>query len=423
MSEWREDNFLEKLAHSSPKHAGINLCPEAQSLCTRADSEETGTISGKLSQHIEHCSVCSDLHRRLMLFDQPASLGLDSDAIEAEKRLDSWLKGFLASQSMNSQAPLVVSAPSTVPLRSTSNPRPFWQMQWALAATAIAVIALGVLYIRRSITAQAPAPMIAQATSDGRSPAQAESQVPTEQVSATEQHPQAVAPKPPRTSGSSKVVSPPRPAANVPNQPPDAHQNNSPTIQPAPVVLAPQVATRTPSLPANAPNQSASANTITPRTATVAPVSRSSGPLMQAPGVPAARTNTASRSTAPPTVQLPAGTRIWLTLDSVTSQPEGRFQFRATLLLPVTASGTLLLGKGAQVIGSGQTIQNETSIQITELVTSGQRYKLSPASSGVSKMSGSGKAVRFESGQVLEMWLDSLSTFVAAGGSSTGPPN
>ena len=75
------------------------------------------------------------------------------------------------------------------------------------------------------------------------------------------------------------------------------------------------------------------------------------------------------------------------------------------------------------LVHSGQTIQNRASIQITELVTSGRPYKLSPASTEVSKMPGSGKAVRFESGQVLEMWPDSASTFEAPVGSNVSPPN
>src|ERR1700740_2078219 len=108
MSDWREDNFLEKLAHSSPKHSGISLCSEAESLCANADSEEIGPISGKLGQHIEHCPVCSDLHRRLVQFDQANDHDVDFVAIEAEKRLDSWLKGLLSSRSLNPQAPLVV---------------------------------------------------------------------------------------------------------------------------------------------------------------------------------------------------------------------------------------------------------------------------------------------------------------------------
>ena len=54
-------------------------------------------------------------------------------------------------------------------------------------------------------------------------------------------------------------------------------------------------------------------------------------------------------------------------------------------------------------MGSGQTIQNQTSIRFAELVTSRQLYELGPASTGVSKMPGSGKALRLESGQVLEL--------------------
>jgi hypothetical protein len=403
MNEWREDNFLERLTHNSREHAGPGSCPETEILCSTAGSESNGPISAKLLKHIEHCEMCSNLWHRLALFDQPESLGLDSEAIEVERRLDSWLKGFLVAQPGTIQAQPDVSAPKLLsyPLKG----RRLWKMEWALAAAAIAVIAVGVGHFRRPITAQTPAPMTAQTTAEGQSLARANSQAPFEKHSATEQNPQEGGRENARASRPSKVVSPRKITAPAPVP------NSSPTIPSSPVALA--------------PSQSLSDGaTITARTAP--PASNSASPAYRGSGFArnGVRINAASpRAGVPPTVQLPAGTRIWLTLDSVASDPDGRFQFRAVLLLPVAASGTLLLDKGVQVLGSGRTIQNETSIQITELATNGQRYILSPASSGVSKIPGSGKAVRFESGQVLEMWVDSASTFAAAGGSSASPPN
>lgn len=401
MNEWREDNFLERLTHNSREHACPGFCREIEILCSTAGSESNGPISAKLRKHIEHCEMCSNLWHRLALFDQPESLGLDSEAIEVERRLDSWLKGFLAAQPGTIQAPPDVSAPKLLayPLKG----RRLWKMEWALAAAAIAVIAVGIVYFRRSITAQTPVQMTAQTNAEGQSLAQAHSPAAFEKHSATEQHPLEGGRENARGSRPSKVVSSPKIATPAPIP------NSSPTIPPSPV--------------APAPSQSLSDGaTITARTAP--PASNSASPAYRSSGFArnGVRINaTSPRPTVPPTVQLPAGTRIWLTLDSVASDPDGHFQFRAVLLLPVTASGTLLLDKGAQVMGSGQTIQDRTSIQITELVTSGQRYKLSPASSGVSKIPGSGKAVRFENGQVLEMWLDSVSTFEAVVDSSASP--
>ena len=70
MSEWQEDNFLERLAHDSKEDAVPMLCPEVEALYVGSDSGGVGPISAQLHQHIEHCPLCLDLQRRLDLFDR-----------------------------------------------------------------------------------------------------------------------------------------------------------------------------------------------------------------------------------------------------------------------------------------------------------------------------------------------------------------
>jgi hypothetical protein len=451
MSAWREDNFLERLVLSSPKHAGLRLCPEAETLRAGSDSEGTKAILSTPSQHTQHCPACSDLQHRLIMFDQAES-AWDSEGMEAERRLDSWLKGFLASHSLHSRTPVVVVPPKIVPRLSTAEHRPFRQMHWALAAAATFVIVVGLVYIRRAITVLTPSPEVAQSTSVEQAPVP-DSQALPEPVPAEPSHPAAPVPEaararaPKPSTASSGTAAPPPPQQSVtlptpspqvvaqqtqpsdesaPNQTAIANPPNpvgSQRIQAAPVVLGPQTGTRqAPSPPAKAANQNANAKTMTARTVS-APVSPS--PSSQ---TPRSSVSVVHANPVPPglvghaTVHLPAGTRVWLSLTSVDSLPDGRFQFRAGLLLPISVSGAVLFDKGAQLAGSGQTIAGRTSIQITEVVTSGKRYRPGPASNQSSTASASGKAVRFQSGQVLEMWLDSPATFAVEGGSSTGPP-
>jgi len=109
-------------------------------------------------------------------------------------------------------------------------------------------------------------------------------------------------------------------------------------------------------------------------------------------------------------------------LNSVNSLPEGRFQFQASLLLPVTdPSGAVLFEKGAQVLCSSQTADGKTSVQITEIASQGLRYRSSSFHRGALNGPAAGKAVSFQSGQVLETWLDSPSTFSIEKEASTNP--
>jgi len=124
---------------------------------------------------------------------------------------------------------------------------------------------------------------------------------------------------------------------------------------------------------------------------------------------------------APPSrIDLPAGTRIWLKLDSVIPDSEGNFQFKALLLLPVTSSGQVLIDKGAQVFGHGKIVKGQASLQITEIASEGRDYRPDSSASRVPSESASGKTVSFQSGQVLEMWLVSRAAFHAESG-ATGP--
>jgi hypothetical protein len=119
---------------------------------------------------------------------------------------------------------------------------------------------------------------------------------------------------------------------------------------------------------------------------------------------------------------MPAGTRIWISLESTTGLNDGHLQFEGRLLLPVSVSNSVVLEKGTSVTGVGTISAGQTSVQITEFALNGNQYRLRAGPvAGAPQAAATGKAVQFESGKVLEMWLDSAVVFESTGAPSAGP--
>jgi hypothetical protein len=413
MSEWREDDFLERLAHSSPKRMGPGVCPEAEILCASVESEGTGPISAKLAQHIERCPACSDLRRRLVLFDQPESIGLDPDAMEAERCLDSWLKGFLASEARNPQVPSTASTPMAVLYPSAPRTRWFWKMQWALAAASMVMFTVGVVYIWRSIAARTPATEMARAARDQLAPTPLESPASPKTVPVDQARTQTVAPENSQGPKSFKVdssaqkdtASASRPELAVaPGREPQTGAQTTPPV----ATEAPTVAENSSAPPSGTP--------VHP----ILPPERASLSQRTIQAAPRAEASIDCVTCSP--IRISAGTRIWISLESTTVQNDGRFQFEGRLLLPVSVLNSVVLEKGTPVAGFGSTSGGQTSVQITEFVLDGSRYKLrKDSTAGVPQAAGTGKTVQFESGKIWEMWLDSAAVFEATGASGASP--
>jgi hypothetical protein len=424
MSDWREDNFVERLARRSWRRAALLSCPAADSLGSVAVSAGLAAIPSRLGEHIGLCPTCSDLHRRLLLFDRPANLDLDSDTIQAGERLDSWLKGFLAAQPARSQAP-ATPLPKVISFPLSSNPQRFWNVQLVLAAAAMFVIAASALYIRRSTTPHSPTPESARATPNQPPTARSDSQTSPLPMPASQSHPQTAWPKTsarPNSSSANKSTVPvsPSESAATPEQSTEiASQATSPVEK---------------ETPASAENDRVS----TPWSAPVHPVlppaqaSLSQGAISRAPAAEVGASSCAAcsssskppaRSAPPLLIHIPAGTRIWISLGSAIPPDDGPFQFQGTLLLPVTDSGAVLLAAGTPIAGSGRTLQKQTSIQIAEFAIGGQRYRIASAAKPSAEILGAGKAVRFQEGRVFEMWLDSTSAFELLDRSSGTPRN
>lgn len=165
----------------------------------------------------------------------------------------------------------------------------------------------------------------------------------------------------------------------------------------------------------------------------------------QPPSPPA---GTATSGSAAVFYRIEADTRLWIKVNSVSRQPDGSFTFRGALLEPVKQAGTVLLDQGSGIIGSGRVSQGKTSLLIGEVIVGGTHYRLkgavhaplapgarggsqgmhaSPtlgawaggsastgkAASGTrnTQPPGTGPAVEFDAGKVLETWLASTSTY------------
>jgi hypothetical protein len=93
-----------------------------------------------------------------------------------------------------------------------------------------------------------------------------------------------------------------------------------------------------------------------------------------------------------------------IVVSSIHIEPDGSFQFRGTLLLPVAQHGSIPVDREAEVIGVGTMSQGQTSLVVTELEVQGVRYKLEEGSGVMNAQTpGGGGGVDFHRSQVLDM--------------------
>jgi hypothetical protein len=109
-------------------------------------------------------------------------------------------------------------------------------------------------------------------------------------------------------------------------------------------------------------------------------------------------------------------------LSAVDRKSAGQFEFRGKVLLPVTQGSVLVLGRDVEVYGFGGVSQSGTSVRITELIWGGAHYGLSGEMSTMNgRAAGTGGAVEFDAGHVLELWLASASVYERAPNDSGQP--
>jgi hypothetical protein len=114
-----------------------------------------------------------------------------------------------------------------------------------------------------------------------------------------------------------------------------------------------------------------------------------------------------------PSLRLEPGAHLLLALSSVKRLPDGSFQFRGTLLLPVPHTGPVALDRGAEVVGAVTVTQGQTSLAVTEFVVQGARYVLKVGNGAMrAQTPGAGRELHFDRSQVLEMWPASTSVYL-----------
>jgi hypothetical protein len=123
----------------------------------------------------------------------------------------------------------------------------------------------------------------------------------------------------------------------------------------------------------------------------------------------------------PKSVQLSAGTRVWIVYRNVTRRSDSSFAFTGTLLEPITGTGSTPLAKDTEIDGGGTAVNGKTSLTVEQIVIRGVAYKLSGPGGAVTQGSaGGGEAVTFNSGQVQELWLAGPATYEKAADTSAG---
>jgi hypothetical protein len=111
-------------------------------------------------------------------------------------------------------------------------------------------------------------------------------------------------------------------------------------------------------------------------------------------------------------MMLDAGTRVWISLKSVQTLADGVSEFRGVVLLPVTQSGAVLLGRNAEVAGAMTVKNGKRSVQIREFLSAGAHYRLRNSGGEANlRLLGAGEVVEIDAGKVLETWMATESTY------------
>jgi hypothetical protein len=337
-------------------------CPDARILAAVADGVAPHEVRYAVEMHAAGCAGCADLMRRVGEFQPFEPGGARREWRQVQKRLDSRMQEFLGTELRNQ--------------RST-----WWTLAWALAPIAAAAV---VIFWIPKATAPSRIKTIevepiahSRAAADKPSPGVVTPVDKTAAITAVPA-PRAAAALGPKTPDSGREVVETSPASSIE---PEARKAQT-AVEPAPAHSA---------APAFAPITTTAAGQ---------------------PGQPEP-----SAAPSPAYIHINAGTRVWILLQSTSPATNGAFTFRGMVLLPVTQGGAILLDRETRVVGTGMVNQGRNTIRITEFVWHGIRDRLRGSLEGRPSGPGTGPAVQFSAGQVLETWLAFPSIYEQAVGS------
>jgi len=427
MIDWNEANFLERLTPQLRQKSGgaKGPCPDAETLCGVLEGDVRGPLRKLVIEHLTHCPQCAELRSRLLNFDSVSPPEPEAVWNQTQTRLDNWLEGFLRSEAAHSRSPKGGKPSRRVSgWESISNFFTPGKIIWALGvAVALVLIVDGVLLLEYRQEQLRQVQVAARAT---------------------------VPPKPPEKSTEKPKITPreeglPKAGQNFPSRPESPNRPKAgepkapvaPALTPAPANhhLPSQIRQATPPPPPNPalpsappdhnlPTETAQATVPSPPNPTPRAVARPTGPALNRPWastrpgataraarnlpVPPSLPRNAAPATAirhPPRLWLDPAGRLLIVLSSISRKPDGSFQFRGMLLLPVAQPGPVPLDRGAEVIGVGTRSQGQTSLAVTDLVVQGVRYTLKDGSGVMNAQTpGAGGGVHFDRSQVLDMW-------------------
>jgi len=462
MAGWNEDNFLEKLLAQARQQTGAEggPCPDSETLCAVLEGEAPAPLRQLVLEHVRHCPDCAFLQYRLLNFEAGASPEPEAVWGETRKRLDNWLEGFLPSKTANVRTPKPAPAPRSNPRWGT-----FWSffnsrtLAWGLGMVALAVlIGDGILVLKLRREQRSPAQMAAQAAAPQSQAANVQPAIPAPSAPArsrggeieagrasesVKSHPEGIteeAPKAPQRYAGPQVeelpavtapyetarTNPPQRAgrpASIPQLPNLYNPTVTPPAQPSLVIPQdhqPPILTARVVPPPPQPAATASPGPPAgPQETAMARHRPSSGASMLTSSMAAARP--AAVAAPPPSLQLNPSSYLLVVLSTAERLPDGSFEFRGTLLLPVVHAGPVPLDRGAEVVGAGQTRDGHTSLAVMEFVVQGAHYMLKDGSGAMKAQTpGTGGAVQFERSQVLEMWPASSLVYEKAPATAAG---
>lgn len=464
MKPWTEDDFLERLMPQLRRETRTRMqsCPDAELLASFAEERVAPFVRNAITEHLSECRECSEICARLLSFDTAPAVGSgDPEWVNAEKRLGNWMDGFL--QTKEAQA-----APArTMRVKEDPKPASFWKWGWVLGAVAVVALAVGTavvlqrnrpqvarvpVHAAKQPAVQTPAPNSVQenrpaqaATGNATSSVEAPAPAPDAIAKVTPQQPlakpnsavpvQPKAPTPglkitpkkapaikpsiapsakPGAPASGDVVAQTSPADSstqaADNSSQEVHTYSPPNLQPNDRILANGNAPVAPARGASIsnaavdtrPNSASSANSanVTPASKTLLPNAN----YIQNP--------------KPARLQIDSGVRIWVTMiTSAASNHANEGAFHGKLLTPLTKGGKTVLERDTEFLGTRSMQGGKLKVTVEQVVVHGTVYQLRKSSSnqGISAP-GSGSAVKFDSGNVMEMWLGATSIYEIGSG-------
>jgi hypothetical protein len=407
-----------------------NACPNTEVLLLLTDDSADPWLRKAYESHLEQCHACAELDRRLLRFAQSALID-HPEWSGTEKRLDNWMEGYLQSRQGASTADTT---------RDTRHGRARWRDVWAEApwkiSLATGVLALLVVafvtYPKWEMDRHDKSSQLARVhhEEEARISADHATELPAEPVTSVERpasHPSS------GVTGSRKWDSQTA-TVNTDGLPQSGKKLPNQTKEPSDRVSADRQSASSSDNDARSSLAMKSPSPVLPKPETVTSASPGKGCAFCSSVRPA---NTATsdaipgiagtvprNDTAPAlplrSLQLASGTRLWISVEWAKPQPNGSMAFRGSLLLPLRDATSSNLEHGTRVAGSVVVEHGRRYLSLVEIIIKGTHYKLrsDAKGGGVAQASGSGNAVQFDSGRVLELWLSADSIYEASAADS-----